>query len=41
MDYSNDYIAKDKAKTWKSFNKVSLYTIIIVAIILVIIFNLF
>ena len=35
MDYSNDNIAKDKAKTWKSFNKITLYTIILIIIILI------
>ena len=41
MDYSKDNIVKDKAKTWKSFNKLTIYTIVIVAIVLIIIFNLF
>ncbi len=41
MDYDNDNIVKDKAKTWKTFNKLTVYTIIFVAIILVIIFSLF
>jgi len=41
MDYSKDNIAKDKAETWKSFNKLSIYTIIFVLLILIIIFNLF
>ena len=41
MDYNKDNIVKDKAKTWKSFNKLTIYTIILIAIILVIIFNLF
>ena len=41
MDYTNNNITKDKAKTWKSFNKLGFYTIIFVVIILVIIFNLF
>ena len=41
MDYSKDIIAKDKAKTWKSFNKLTIYTIVFVAIILIIIFSLF
>jgi len=41
MDYNNDKIAKDKAQTWKTFNKLTIYTIIFVAIILVIIFSLF
>jgi len=41
MDYNKDNIAKDKAQTWKSFNKLAVYTIVFVAIILVIIFTLF
>ena len=41
MDYDKDKLAKDKAETWKSFNKLSIYTIIFVAIVLVIIFSLF
>ncbi len=41
MDYNKDSIAKDKAQTWKSFNKLSIYTIIFVAIIVIIIFSLF
>lgn len=41
MDYTKDNIVKDKAKTWKSFNKLTIYTIILIAIVLVIIFNLF
>ena len=41
MDYNKDNLAKDKAETWKSFNKLSIYTIIFVAIILAIIFSLF
>ena len=41
MDYNKDKIAKDKAKTWKIFNKLTVYTIIFVAIILIIIFSLF
>ena len=41
MDYSKDNIAKDKAKTWKAFNKFSSYTIFFVILILVIIFSLF
>ena len=41
MDYTKDNIVKDKAKTWKSFNKLTIYTIIFIAIILIIIFNLF
>ena len=36
MDYNKDKLTKDKAETWKSFNKLSIYTIIFVAIILVI-----
>ena len=30
MDYNKDNIAKDKAKTWKTFNKLTIYTIIFV-----------
>ena len=41
MDYTKDNVVKDKAKTWKSFNKLTIYTIILIAIILIIIFNLF
>ena len=41
MDYNKDNIAKDKAQTWKTFNKLTIYTIIFVAIILIIIFSLF
>ena len=41
MDYNKDNIVKDKAKTWKVFNKLVIYTIIFVAIILIIIFSLF
>ena len=32
MDYNKDKITKDKAKTWKIFNKLTVYTIIFVAI---------
>ena len=41
MDYNKDNIVKDKAKTWKTFNKLAIYTIVFVAIILIIIFSLF
>ena len=41
MDYNKDNIAKDKAKTWKNFNKLTIYTIMFIAIILIIIFSLF
>jgi len=41
MDYNSNDIVKNKAKTWKSFNKLSIYTIIFIVIILVFIFNLF
>ena len=41
MDYNKDNIVKDKAKTWKTFNKLTIYTIIFIAIILIIIFSLF
>ena len=41
MDYTKDNIVKDKAKTWKSFNRLIIYTTVFVCIILVLIFNLF
>ena len=41
MDYTKDNIVKDKAKTWKSFNKLTIYTIIFIVFVLIIIFNLF
>ena len=41
MDYNKDKLVKDKAKTWKSFNKLTIYTIVLIAIVLVIIFSLF
>lgn len=41
MDYTKDNIVKDKAKTWKIFNKLIIYTIILVVFVLIIIFNLF
>ena len=41
MDYNKDNIAKDKADTWKKFNKLTFYTIIFIVIILIVIFNLF
>ncbi len=41
MDYNKDKLVKDKAETWKLFNKLTIYTIILVAIILLIIFSLF
>mgnify|MGYP001226457604 FL=1 len=41
MDYNKDKLAKDKAETWKKFNKLTIYTIIFIAVILVIIFSLF
>ena len=41
MDYNKDNIAKDKAKTWKSFNKLTIYTIILIALVLLFIFYLF
>tara|TARA_B100000900_G_C20044958_1_gene499591 strand:- start:117 stop:245 length:129 start_codon:yes stop_codon:yes gene_type:complete len=40
MDYNKDNIAKDKVKTWKTFNKLAIYTIIFVAFVLIIIFSL-
>ena len=41
MDYNKDNLTKDKAQTWKIFNKLTIYTIIFVSIILIIIFTLF
>mgnify|MGYP001490550791 CR=1 FL=1 len=41
MDYNKDSLAKEKVQTWKTFNKLTIYTIIFVAIIIVIIFTLF
>ena len=41
MDYNKDSIVKDKVQTWKTFNKLTIYTIIFIAIILIIIFSLF
>ncbi len=41
MDYTKDNIVKDKAETWKSFNRLIIYTIVFFFIILVMIFNLF
>ena len=41
MDYSKDNISKDKAETWKSFNKLTIYTIILIIIVLLFIFYLF
>ncbi len=41
MDYSKDNLVKDKANTWKAFNKLTIYTIIFVLFVLIIIFNLF
>ena len=41
MDYNKDKLAKDKVETWKTFNKLTIYTILFVAIILIIIFSLF
>lgn len=40
MDYSKDSISKNKAKTWKSFNKLTIYTIFFIIIILIFIFYL-
>ena len=40
MDYDKDNIAKDKAKAWKNFNKLNIYTIIFIIIILIFIFYL-
>ena len=41
MNYNKDNLAKDKAQTWKTFNKLTIFTIIFVAIILIFIFSLF
>jgi len=41
MDYSKDTISKDKAKTWKSFTKLSTYTIVFIIIVLIFLFSLF
>jgi len=41
MDYNKDKLVKDKAETWKSFNKLTIYTIVLIVIVLVIIFSLF
>ena len=41
MEYNKDNITKDKAQTWKTFNKLTIYTIVFVVIILGIIFTLF
>lgn len=41
MDYNKDNIVKDKAQTWKTFNKLTIYTTAFVAVILIIIFSLF
>ena len=41
MEYDKDNIAKEKVQTWKTFNKLTVYTIIFVAIILIIILSLF
>lgn len=38
MDYNKDKLVKDKAQTWKHFNKLTMFTIIFVAIILIFIF---
>ncbi len=41
MEYNKDKIVKDKANTWKMFNRLTIYTIVFVALILLIIFSLF
>ncbi len=41
MDYNKDNIVKDKAQTWKIFTKLTIYTIIFIALILIVIFSLF
>lgn len=40
MDYSKDQLVKDKAQTWKHFNKLTIYTIFFVILILILIFYL-
>ncbi len=41
MDYDKDNLARDKAQTWKIFNKLTIYTILFVTFVLIIIFSLF
>ncbi len=41
MEYNKDKIVKDKAETWKMFNRLTVYTIILIAVVLIIIFSLF
>ena len=41
MDYHNYNIDKDNSKTWKSFNKLTIYTIAFIKIILIIFFTYF
>ena len=41
MVYTKDNIVKDKAKTWISFNRLIIYTIVFVFIIHVMILNIF
>ena len=41
MDYNKDSLSKDKAKIWKSFNKIIFYSLIPIILILIIIFILF
>ena len=41
MDYNKDNLTKNKAETWKSFNKLTIYLILFVAVVLIIIFSLF
>ena len=41
MDYNKDNLAKDKAQTWKNFNKLTIYTIVLVAVVVGIILSLF
>ena len=38
MDYTKDNLVKDKAKIWKSFNKLVIYSLIPILLILIIIF---
>ena len=41
MDYNKDELVKEKAKTWKSFNRLTFFTLFFIAIVLIFIFYLF
>jgi len=41
MDNTKENVVKDKAKTWKSLNRLIIYTIVFFFIILAMFFNLF